>query len=374
MKRQPGVTSETGLIAWFASNHVAANLLMLMIIAFGVVSAFTIRKQTTPDFELNTIQVRVPYLGAAPQEVEEGVVVKIEEAIQDIDGITQIDSVAREGEGSVVAEVATGEDINEILSEIKTRVDAISTFPGLTEKPVIYKQEVPIHVVFLSIYGEMDAFARKTLAQQVQNELTVLPEVNQVEFLGDRDYEISVEVPEQTLRQYGLSMSEVSQAIRDSSLDLPGGTIKTEGGDILLRTEGQRYTGQEFSRLVLRTYPDGTRLTLGDIATIKDGFVETDGYGRFDGETTAILRVLAGGQQNELKTAAAVREYVEKKAETLPAGINIDVWIDRSHYLQGRLDMMMKNMLQGAALVFIVLSLFLRLKVAAWVIVGIPIT
>jgi multidrug efflux pump subunit AcrB len=298
MKRQPGVTSETGLIAWFASNHVAANLLMLMIIAFGVVSAFTIRKQTTPDFELNTIQVRVPYLGAAPQEVEEGVVVKIEEAIQDIDGITQIDSVAREGEGSVVAEVATGEDINEILSEIKTRVDAISTFPGLTEKPVIYKQEVPIHVVFLSIYGEMDAFARKTLAQQVQNELTVLPEVNQVEFLGDRDYEISVEVPEQTLRQYGLSMSEVSQAIRDSSLDLPGGTIKTEGGDILLRTEGQRYTGQEFSRLVLRTYPDGTRLTLGDIATIKDGFVETDGYGRFDGETTAILRVLAGGQQN----------------------------------------------------------------------------
>ncbi len=130
MKGQPGVTTETGLIAWFASNHVAANLLMLMIIAFGVVSAFTIRKQTTPDFELNTIQVRVPYLGAAPQEVEEGVVVKIEEAIQDIDGITQIDSVASEGEGSVVAEVATGEDINEILSEIKTRVDAISTFPA----------------------------------------------------------------------------------------------------------------------------------------------------------------------------------------------------------------------------------------------------
>ncbi len=220
----------------------------------------------------------------------------------------------------------------------------------------------------------MDAFARKTLAQQVRDELMALPEVNQVQFLGDRDYEISVEVPEQTLRQYGLSMSEVSQAIRDSSLDLPGGTIKTEGGDILLRTEGQRYTGQEFSRLVLRTFPDGTRLTLGDIATIQDGFVETDGYGRFDGQTTAILRVLAGGQQNELKTAKAVREYVEKKARTLPEGINIDVWIDRSHYLQGRLDMMMKNMLQGALLVFIVLSLFLRFKVAAWVIVGIPIT
>jgi multidrug efflux pump subunit AcrB len=372
--RQPGITSERGLIAWFASNHVAANLLMLMIVAFGVVSAFTIRKQTTPDFELNTIQVRVPYLGAAPQEVEEGVVVKIEEAIQDIDGITEINSVASEGEGSVVVEVATGEDINEILGEIKTRVDAISTFPALTEKPVIYKQEVPIHVVFLSIYGEMDAFARKALAQQVRDELMVLPEVNQVQFLGDRDYEISIEVSEHTLRRYGLTMSEVSQAVRDSSVDLPGGTIKTEGGDILLRTEGQRYTGQEFARLVLRTYADGTRLTLGDIASIRDGFEETDGYGRFDGKPTAILRVLAGGQQNELNTAKAVRAYVEKKAESLPDGISIDVWIDRSHYLQGRLDMMMKNMLQGAALVFIVLSLFLRLKVAGWVIVGIPIT
>ena len=273
MKRQPGVTSERGLIAWFASNHVAANLLMLMIVAFGVVSGFTIRKQTTPDFELNTIQVRVPYLGAAPQEVEEGVVVKIEEAIQDIDGITKIDSVAREGEGSVVAEVATGEDINEILSEIKTRVDAISTFPNLTEKPVIYKQEVPIHVVFLSIYGRMDAFARKALAQQVQDELMVLPEVNQVEFLGDRDYEISIEVSEQTLRQYGLTMTEVSQAVRDSSVDLPGGTIKTEGGDILLRTEGPALhrPGVLTTRAahVCRRYaPD----MLGDIATIEGRF------------------------------------------------------------------------------------------------------
>jgi len=156
---QPGITTEKGIIAWFASNHVAANLLMLMIVAFGVVSGFTIRKQTTPDFELNTIQVQVPYLGAAPQEVEEGVVIKIEEAIQDIDGIVEINATAREGIGFVTAEVGPGEDINEILSEVKTRVDAISTFPALTEKPIIFKQEVPIHVVFVSIYGDMDAYA-----------------------------------------------------------------------------------------------------------------------------------------------------------------------------------------------------------------------
>jgi multidrug efflux pump subunit AcrB len=370
----PGTTSEKGVIAWFASNHVAANLLMLLIVAFGVVSASTIRKQTTPDFELRNVQVRVPYLGAAPQEVEEGVVIKIEEAIQDIDGIVKINSSAEEGLGTVTAEVATGEDINEILNEIKTRVDAISTFPGLTEKPVIYKQEIPIHVVFVSIHGNMDAFARKALAQQVRDELMTMPAVNQVQYLGDRDYEISVEVSEHVLRQYGLTMSEISQAIKDSSLDLPGGTIKTAGGDILLRTEGQVYTGMDFAQLVLRTFPDGTRLTLGDIATINDGFVETDGYGRFDGQPTALLRVLAGGQQNELTTAKAVREYIEDRAESLPEGISMDVWIDRSHYLQGRLDMMLKNMFQGALLVFIILSLFLRLKVAAWVILGIPIS
>jgi multidrug efflux pump subunit AcrB len=371
---QPGITTEKGIIAWFASNHVAANLLMLMIVAFGVVSGFTIRKQTTPDFELNSIQVQVPYLGAAPQEVEEGVVIKIEEAIQDIDGIVEINATAREGIGYVTAEVSSGADINEILSEVKTRVDAISTFPGLTEKPIIFKQEIPIHVVFVSIYGDMDAYARKALAQQVREELMAMPAVNQVQLLGDRDYEISIEVSEHVLRRYGLTMSEVSQAIRNSSVDLPGGALKTDGGDILLRTEGQVYTGIEFSQLILRTYPDGTRLTLGDIATIDDGFVETDGYGRFDGEPTAILRVLAGGQQNELSTARDVREFIEKRAKTLPAGIRMDIWIDRSHYLQGRLDMMMKNMLQGALLVFIVLSLFLRLKVALWVIVGIPIT
>lgn len=369
-----GESTEKGIIAWFACNHVAANLLMFLIIAFGIVSAFTIRKQTTPDFELNTIQIRVPYLGAAPQEVEEGVVIKIEEAIQDIDGIVEINSVAREGIGSVAAEVATGEDINEILSEIKTRVDAISTFPALTEKPIIYKVEVPIHIVFVSIYGNLDEFARKQIAQEVRDDLMTIPAVNQVEILGDRDYEISIEVSEHVLRQYGLTMSEISQAISNSSIDMPGGAIKSEGGDILLRTKGQAYTGQEFADLVLRTYPDGTRLTLGDIATIEDGFVETDGYARFNGQPTAILRVLAGGAQNELATAAAVHKYIEEKSESLPDGVTMESWVDRAWYLQGRLDMMMKNMFQGAVLVCLILSLFLRMKVAGWIIVGIPIT
>jgi multidrug efflux pump subunit AcrB len=370
---RPGETNQKGLIAWFAKNHVAANLLMFMILAFGIVSSFTIRKQTTPDFELNMIQVRVPYLGAAPQEVEEGVVIKIEEAIQDIPGIVEINSRAVEGSGNVTIEVATDADLNEVLTEVKTRVDAISTFPVLTEKPIIYKQEVQQHVVFLTVTGDLDEYTRKEIGLEIRDELMRIPSVNQVQILGDRDYEISIEVSEHVLRQYGLTMSEVSQAVRNSSIDLPGGAIRSEGGDILLRTEGQVYTGQEYAQLVLRTFPDGTRLTLGDIANIDDGFVETNGYARYMGQPTASMRVLSVGQQNELATAAAVREYVASKQETLPEGVSLEVWVDRSFYLQGRLDMMIKNMLQGAFLVCLILSLFLRMKVAGWVIVGIPI-
>ncbi len=367
-------SSEKGLIAWFASNHVAANLLMWLIITAGVVSAFSIRKQTSPDFELNTVVVNVPYLGAAPQEVEEGVVIKVEEAIQDIDGISSITSVAREGRGTITAEIDADKDINEILSIIKTRVDAISTFPGLTEKPVIYKQEFPIPVLMVSVYGDLDEFTRKELAQSIREDLMAFPEVNQVQFLGNQDYEISIEVSEHVLRQYGLTMTEISEAIRRSAVDLPGGTINTSGGDILLRTEGQVYTGREYGELVLRTYPDGTRLTLADIATIRDGFVERSGFGRFNGKRSATLRVLAGGEQNELATAAAVKAYIEKRSSSLPDGVFMDTWIDRSHYLKGRLELMLTNMMQGALLVFLTLTLFLRVKVALWVIIGIPIT
>ena len=369
----PGTTNEKGIIAWFAANHVAANLLMLFIIVAGLISAFTIRKETQPEFQLNWVQVEVPYLGAAPQEVEEGVVIKIEEAVQDIKGIKRIRSRAREGFGSVTIEANIDADINEVLNEVKTRVDAIATFPALTEKPVIYKQEVENPVMMIAIHGDMDDFARKAIANEVRDELMQLPQVNKVIYFGDRAYEISIEVSETTLLKYGLTMSEISQAVRSSSVDLPGGTIKSEGGDILLRTKGQVYTGQEFARLVLRTFPDGTRLTLGDIAKIKDGFVETDGYGRFNGRRTATLQVVAGGQQNELETAAAVRAYLEEKEADLPAGVEVDTWIDLSRYLEGRLTLMFDNMFMGAILVFVALSLFLRMKVAFWVMVGLPV-
>ncbi len=372
--RPPGVTEEKGIIAWFAANHVAANLLMILIIVAGLISANGIRKETNPVFELNLIQVRVPYLGAAPQEVEEGVVIKIEEAIQDLQGIKRIRSNSFEGSGNVTIEVKQDADLAQVLSDVKTRIDAISTFPALTEKPVIYKQEVNNPVVMVALNGDITPLTRKALGNEVRDELLQLPSVNKVIYFGDRPYEISVQVSERTLREYGLTMSEISLAIKNSSVDLPGGTIKSDGGDILLRTKGQVYTGREFGALVLRTFPDGTRLTLSDIATINDGFVESEGYGRFNGNPTATLQVVAGAQQNEIETSQAVKDYIAEKSKTLPDGIRMDVWIDLPKYLEGSLDRMQNNIISGAILVFIVLSLFLRMKVAFWVIVGLPVT
>ena len=367
------ITRREGIIGWFVRNHVAANLMMFAIIGLGLYSGLNLRQQTTPDFDLNYVSVRVPYLGAAPEEVEEGVVIKIEEAIQDTKGIKKSKSTSSEGLGSVRAEVEIGADINEVLNEIKAKVDAISTFPELTEKPVVYKVEIPTGILFVSIYGNLDEYQRKNIAEEMKDELLNFPEIKSINLLGDRNFEISIEVTENTLREYDLTMSEISAAIRASSIDLPGGRIRTDGGDILLRTKGQVYTGEEFGALVLRTYPDGSRLLLSDIANIDDGFVESRSWGRFNGQSTLDMEILAAQAENEIETADRVKEYISEKSSSLPEGVNLEVWGDRSIYLQDRLDMMSKNMLQGAILVFIVLSLFLRLKVAIWAVIGIPI-
>ena len=362
-----------GIIGWFVRNPVAANLLMFAIIGLGLYSGINLRKQTTPDFDINYVSVRVPYLGAAPEEVEEGVVIKIEEAIQDTKGILKLKSTASEGMGSVRAEIEIDADINEVLNEIKAKVDAISTFPDLTEKPVVYKVEVPTGILFVSIYGDIDEYQRKEIAESIKDELLDYPEIKSINLMGDRAYEISIEVTENTLREYDLTMSEVSAAIRESSIDLPGGRIRSDGGDILLRTKGQVYTGEEFGDLVLRTYPDGSRLLLSDVANIDDGFVESKSWGRFNGKPSLDMEILAAQAENEIETADRVKEYIKKRSSTLPDGVQMEVWGDRSIYLQDRLDMMTKNMTQGAILVFIVLSLFLRFKVALWSVIGIPV-
>lgn len=364
----------TGIIAWFTRNSVAANLLMVFIIAGGYFSYQNINKKMFPEFNANSIQVVVPHLGAAPEEVEQAVILKVEESLEDIDGIKRITSTANEGVGIVNIELQSGYSMAEKLDEVQMQIDSITTFPEQAEKPIVTKQEFKGQVMWLSVSGPMERRSRQVMAQNIRDEIMMLPSVNSAQIVGSRDYEISIEISEHKLQQYQLTFDQITQAVRKSSVDMPGGTIKTRGGDILLRTQGQAYTGDEYGSLVLRTNADGTRLTLADIAEVKDGFVEQQGFAKFDGEPTSSIMVQSTGDQNDLAIAAEVREYVEKKNKVLPHGAKLTVWADVSYYLSARLDMMISNMLIGALLVFMVLTLFLRIKIAFWVMLGIPIS
>ena len=243
----------TGIIAWFTRNSVAANLLMVFILIAGFISFQGLNKKMFPEFNPNSIQVVVPHLGAAPEEVEQSVILKVEEAIENIEGIKRMVSTASEGVGRVVIELQSGYSLAEKLDEVQQQVDAITTFPEQAEKPIVTRQEFKGQVIWLSVSGNMDRRARQNMAQDVRDELMALPSINSAEVVGSRDYEISIEVSEEKLQQFDLTFDEVTAAVRRSSIDLPGGTIKTIGGDISLRVEGQAYTGQEYSDLVLRT-------------------------------------------------------------------------------------------------------------------------
>ena len=358
------------IIAWFAHNSVAANLLMLCLLAGGVVTAFTITKEIQPQIETNYVTVTVPYRGGTPRDVEQGVLIKIEEAIQDIEGIDEIVATGREGSGSVQVEVDQEYDVLEVLDEIKTRVDSISTFPAETERPVYQRNTWTQEVIWVSVFGEVDERTLKEAARDIRDEIIALPSVSRAEMVGTRAYEIGIEVREETLRAYDLTLGEVARAIRASSLDLPGGRIETAGGDVLVRTVGQAYVGRDFEDIVVRSNPDGSKVLVRDIANIDDGFVERARYARHNGQPATAIRVLSVGEQNALAVSEQVRNYIAQKQEELPAGISVDWWADISYYLQGRMEMMGKNLVAGAILVFLILTLFLRLKLAFWVMVG----
>ncbi|MDT8398528.1 MAG: efflux RND transporter permease subunit [Pseudomonadales bacterium] len=368
------VEEQKGLIAWFAGNHVASNLLMTVIVLTGIYSVFTITKKATPDIDLPLIQISMAYPGAAPSDVENGIVIQIEEAVEDVDGITKISSVANEGSAQVTLEVDESYDINEVLNDVKVKVDSILTFPLDAEPPIVRRTIVRNDSIRLEVYGDIGEASQKELAQSIRDELLGLEGITSVTLAGERPYEISIEVSEDTLLKYDLTLDQIAQQIRMSSLDLPAGSLKTEGGEVLVRTQALAYNYQDFDKIILKTTTDGAILSLGDIATIIDGFEDTENYARFDGEPTISINVQTTGNQNMLKVTETVRDYVEQKKQVLPEGINLDVWQDASFYLQDRLDLMQRNLLMGAVLVFIILALFLEIKLAFWVILGIPIT
>lgn len=367
------IDTNKGLIAWFARNTVAANLLMVIILIAGVFSVFSIKKQMFPDITIKTISIQVPYLGAAPQEVEEGVIDKIEEALQNIEGLEKITARAMEGMASVSIEVEDNYDVQEVMDEIKVQVDSISSFPAQIERPVIYRNKITNNVMWVSVHGDVSNRALKEFAKDVRDEIKAKKLASKVEVTGALDYEVAIEVSEFKLQEYGLTFEQVAAAVRASSLDLPGGSIKADRGDILLRTKSQAYRGQEFKDIPLISRIDGSRLTLGDVAIVKDGFVEQEYLSDFDGANAINIKIDAVGDESVLDIAASIKAYVAEKKTELPESIDIDWWGDSSYYLQGRLDLMSENLFMGALLVLIALTLFLEFKVAFWVMVGIPI-
>ncbi len=362
-----------GLIGWFASNHVAANLLMFLILLAGGYSAYTIKLEAFPEFNFDLVTVRVPYLGAAPQEVEEGVLIKIEEALKSITGVRKLTSIAFEGMGRVMVEIEDGYSVNEMLGEVKLAVDGISTFPAETERPIISKQRFRDSTIVVQVAGIADEAAMQEFAEEIRDDLIALPEISYAEVQGGRPFEISVEISEATLRQYNLTLEEVARVIRQWSVDLPGGTIRTAAGNIRLRTKGQAYTGAEFEKILLLTRPDGTRIRLGDVATVVDGFVEVESYAFFNGARSLGVDVFSSDEESEIEVSAAVHRYLDERRASLPPGIEIELWRDKTYYLKGQLNMMLKNLAIGALLVFLILGLFLHIKIAAWVSVGLPV-
>jgi len=362
------------MIAWFAKNGVAANLLMGIILISGFFSIRSLKMELFPDFDLDLVTISVPYPGAAPLEVEDGICKQIEEKIWDLDGIKEMTSFARENVGVVSVQVERSKDAKVLADEIKVRVDSIINFPEEAEKPMVEVATQKRKVLAVAIHGLADPFSLRKLADKTLDDLTNLPGITQVEISGIRKPEIGIEVSENTLREHGISFDDVARALKSNSIDTPGGVARTSSGETLLRSIGKARNGKEFNKLEIITKSNGSSLKLDDIASVKDGFEDKVLYTEFANEPAVTLRVFRVGNQSPLDISKKVSKYVENINKSLPEGLSMTIWKDSSFYLQGRLEMMIRNAFQGLLLVFLVLSLFLRPSLAIWVAIGLPIS
>lgn len=361
------------MIAWFARNGVAANLLFFLILIGGVVASMQVKIELFPEFSTETITVTVPYPGAAPEEVEEGICRRIEDRVYDLDGIKRLTSTAAEGIGVVVIEVARGNDVREVLDEVKSRVDAIDTFPVDAEEPLIEEVLIKRETISVAVFGDAGEDSLKTVAERMRDEITRLPGVSQAEVQGVRAYEIAIEVDEMTLRRLGMQFSEVVHAVQQSSVEVPGGSIRASSGEILLRASNKAEIAAEFETLPLRTRSTGEIIRLGDVATIRDGFVDDPLITRFNGKPAAVIRVYEVGDQNPLQISSAVKDYAAN-VDWLPGDLRAEAWRDLSIYLRDRLSLLLRNGAVGFGLVLCVLALFLRPLLAFFVALGIPVS
>ncbi len=362
------------LARWSARTPVSANVLMVLIIAGGLFSLMRMRREMFPEFVLDFITISIPYPGASPEEVEEGICIKVEEQIDGIDGIKKIRSSARENVGVVIAELETGTNQMKVFNDLKNRVDQITTFPLEAEEPVISSFVFRRPAINVVIFGDAGEGVLRKIGESIRDGLTATGEITDAGLAGVRNYEISVEVSEAALRRYGLTFDDVSRAISRASLDLPAGVLKTPGGDILLRAKGQRYSGREYEDIPLVTLPDGAIITVGQVAKVVDGFEDVDRYSRYKGKPAVTVQVMQTGHQDVITVVDAVKRYIAARRAELPEGIGIATFQDSSDPVRSRINLLVTNGLQGFMLVFLVLWLFLRWRLAFWVALGIPIS
>ena len=357
-----------------AGHLVSANLLMLILLIGGFIMAGHIKKEVFPDFELDIINISVAYPGSSPEEIERGIILAVEEAVQDVEGVKKITATAREGSGVVTVEIIEGEDVQKIARDIENEVERISSFPEEAEQPAVTVVSRKRYVVSLALYGEQNERVLREIAETVRDRLLQDPEITQVELEGVRDHEISVAISQNMLRAYSLTLGSVAQTIRNTAVELPGGTVKTPAGDILIRVKERNDYADEFARIPIITANDGTEVLLEDIAVITEGFEETDQFASFNGKPAIMLRVYRVGDQTPISVSDAVKLKISEIKKILPAGLSIEARRDRSDIYRQRLELMLHNGYLGLGLVFILLAVFLEARLAFWVSLGIPIS
>ena len=364
-----------GPVAYMARNGVAANLLMAFILVSGFYALGTIVQEVLPEVSLDRVSISVPYPGATPDEVEESIILKIEEQIEGVEGLRQIRSTAFEGRASVRAQAEMGVEISRFVDDIKAQVDRIQTFPQEAERPEVSEITSRQSVIRLALFGDVPERSLKELAYRVEDELSALPAVSYVETTGVRDYEVSIEVPMHRLRALGLTLGDVSAAVRGGSLELSAGSIDAADEEVRIRTTGQNYTQHDFEEIIVLSRGDGTVVRLGDIATVRDGFRDVDLIGRYQGQPAAYVEIFRTSDEKVLEIVGAVEEHLETELiPTLPAGVDIRVWNNDADLLRDRLGLLVENGLLGLVLVLLSLALFLEIRLALWVAVGIAVS
>lgn len=363
-----------GPMAWMAGNSVAANLLMLVLLIGGVIWGTRIKQEVFPEFELDIVSISVSYPGASPQEVEQGIILAVEQAVQGLEGVGEMTASANEGGGTVTIEAIVGTDMQKLSNEIQNEVDRISSFPEEAEDPVIRIAARRREVISIALYGDQNEHILRETAERIRDDLLMNPNITQVDLDAVRDPEISVEISQEKLRAYQLTLGEVAQVIRSASVELPGGGIKTSGGEVLVRMNERKDYAREFARIPIITRSDGTQVLLEEIAVINDGFEDSGKSASYNGKPAVLIEVYRVADQTPIEVADTVKAYMTELKETLPPGLEANILRDRSDIYRQRLDLLVRNGYLGLALVFTLLGLFLEPRLAFWVAMGIPIS